>query len=86
MNLIMPNYYSSRPSHIGEALYGGNDAGINTHEKDSAPEGMVPSARSEAIFVTIILADICFFFAYVLILYLNANCGELNVYPASHLL
>ena len=58
MNLIMPNYYS-------EALYGGNDAGINTHEKDSAPEGMVPSARSEAIFVTIMLWGIRVFLVYV---------------------
>ena len=48
----MPNYYSSRPSHIEEALYGGIYARINTHEKDSAPEGQVPRARSEAIFVT----------------------------------
>ena len=63
MNLIMPNCYSSRLSHIEEALYGGNDTGINTHEKDSAPEGMVPSARSEAIFVTIMLTGICFFLA-----------------------
>ena len=64
MNLIMPNYYSLRPSQTEEALYGGNDVGINTHEKDSAPEGLVPWARSEAIFVTIMLWGIRFFLTY----------------------
>ena len=65
MNLIMPNYYSSRPSHIEEAMYGGNHTGINTHEKDFAPEALVPPARSEAIFVTIMLWGIRVFLVYV---------------------
>ena len=65
MNLIMPNYYSSRPSQTEEALYGGLHTGINAHEKDSAPEGLVPWARLEAIFVTIMLTGISFFLAYV---------------------
>ena len=78
----MPNYYSSRPSQTEEALYGGLHAGINTHEKDSAPEGLIPWAGLEVIFVTIILMGIYLFLAYVWIQYLNVNCGELKVCPA----
>ena len=61
MNLIMPNYYSSMSSQTEEALYGGIDVGINTYENDSAPEGLVPWSRSEAIFVTVYSRVFVFF-------------------------
>ena len=59
MTLVMPNFYSLRPSQTKEVPYGGKHVGINTYEKDFVPEGLVPWAMSEAIFVTDMLLRIC---------------------------